>query len=734
MKVSKLKKCISIRNLEFINILIFIFFAVFLNNSSHKYFYIFYLFTSVILILFGVMKRNIEINRKQIITAIAIVVMLAISYLFGYHEIYNVSFSFAFLGICFYVFRADFNINRKEYKYLLYFLHFLIILIFIYDLYNHFVVNKYVFGTDYKFFYILDKNYFAIILFLYFCMCYKTSFKFGYIFCLILTFLTTSRLAFLSLLLFVIVYIVCYYLKKNNRTKKLWKKCSEHATAVIALLILVSTVFVLLLSYFWANNFGGNTIKKYKTSFNDESNGIRVRANLYAVDQLTHDYKLIYTGYDRNIYRHLGIENNPNGNMYLGFRLVQPHNFVFNILLRFGIFLSITYIYIICIIIGKKLRYDNVCIILPFIFINMFMHSLLLYPYVVFFCFVISLINKHEGTKYGNIYICDNYNHLLLSIIKVTNANSSNSDLLICNNWKNDKLLNDKKVAEKIKKTGVFRNVIVYDKYYDKELKITNSKFKDIMKFLLLKKKLRENIIDFEKYDEIYMFYDVTDIGKILNIKGIKYNILEDGVDCFKNNKDLIEAKKNLRTAFKSKILKYPVSLASSKHVKSVEVNNKNGIFLKHKNIIECNKEKLFSSLSDDQKNVIKYVFLENIDFKKYNNSTLIITQPLYMDGLVSSEKQQVNIYKKIIDLYCAGDKIVIKTHPRDRVVYDEFSDDIIVINQCFPIEIFNFFNELHFKRIISVSSTSINLLKNCDEKIVLGWEWLKKETDSYEQ
>ena len=87
-----------------------------------------------------------------------------------------------------------------------------------------------------------------------------------------------------------------------------------------------------------------------------------------------------------------------------------------------------------------------------------------------------------------SIYICDNYNHLLISIIKTFQNKEEANDVLICNNWENDNLLNDKKIISNIKKSGVFSNVIVFDEYYEEEKEILKSRFKLLKKLIHINK------------------------------------------------------------------------------------------------------------------------------------------------------------------------------------------------------------------------------------------------------
>lgn len=126
-------------------------------------------------------------------------------------------------------------------------------------------------------------------------------------------------------------------------------------------------------------------------------------------------------------------------------------------------------------------------------------------------------------------------------------------------------------------------------------------------------------------------------------------------------------------------------------------------------------------------------MFIDDSNWLKLNNATLIITQPFFADAIVKTREEQLEIYKDIIDKYGFNDKIIIKPHPRDDINYEKIIPKSNVIEEIFPIEILNFTN-IKFNKVITVSSTSVNLIYNCNEKIFLGWEWLEEWVKKYER
>lgn len=328
------------------------------------------------------------------------------------------------------------------------------------------------------------------------------------------------------------------------------------------------------------------------------------------------------------------------------------------------------------------------------------------------------------------IFICCTYYHLLISIIKALKS-SDKCDVLLSTAWNDFTLIQDKALIEKLKKSNIFSNVILDEVLINKRQNIVNSKFKELKKYFLLKRIRKNFSIDLSDYDDIYLFNYNNPIGRMINKSKIYHNLLEDGTDCYKNNQTIIKSKMSLKNFIKKYILNLE-DLGESKYTKSIEVNDSNGIVLKNKKIVVASKREMLDSLTNDEKELIVSLFMQNNNWKKLNNVTLIITQPFYIDNILKTEEEQIKIYKDIIDTYCNDDSIIIKPHPRDFTNYESIISKSNIINDIFPLEILNF-TDIKFNKVITISSTAINLIYNCNEKISLGWEWLQKKVREYE-
>ncbi|MDA3048649.1 glycosyltransferase family 52 [Campylobacter sp. JMF_08 NE1] len=319
------------------------------------------------------------------------------------------------------------------------------------------------------------------------------------------------------------------------------------------------------------------------------------------------------------------------------------------------------------------------------------------------------------------LYVCYTHYHILIATIKVLLNKDENSDIVLASNWGDSSLIDDNILQENLKNSQIFKHMYLFDLLEGNNIN-KNSYIKKIK--IICRSINKLNFLD--NYKNIFIFNDNATIGNVLNIKKIPYNLIEDGLDCFKNNKTIIH-KKDYKRFIKRNIFKI-YNHGESPLIKSIEVNDKNEVFLKHSNIIEIPRDKLFSMLDDEQKSKILNIFKINFTINPEIKYNLIITQPLYKDSLVSTKASQIQIYKDIIKNFCQENNVIIKVHPRDNIVdYSTFSNNIIVMKDKFPIEILNFIPNLIFDKIITVSSTSINALTNCNKRIKLGWEWLDK-------
>lgn len=327
------------------------------------------------------------------------------------------------------------------------------------------------------------------------------------------------------------------------------------------------------------------------------------------------------------------------------------------------------------------------------------------------------------------LYICHTYYHLLISIVKNIRKKGQNDLAIECRD--NKVARNNRKILKKLKEKNIFKEIHILD-YSNPKGESRYSEIRYIVKglktiFFRVRKFIKKQKIDFKEYDEIFIFNDEMIYGKILNLLKIRYNIIEDGLNSLKNNTALISKKHSgIKKILKTKVFKIPL-LAESKYIKTIEVNDKNGVYLDKDKLIEIPRKELFHSLNSDEKKEICDIFMTEFNVKKYNGYSILIPQPFCDDRILKNELEQINLYRKIIEEHMPEEKIIIKAHPRDNVNYEKYFPDATIINEPFPIEILNFFEDIKFKKVVTVTSTSLNFLETVEEKVYLGWEWLEK-------
>ena len=227
----------------------------------------------------------------------------------------------------------------------------------------------------------------------------------------------------------------------------------------------------------------------------------------------------------------------------------------------------------------------------------------------------------------------------------------------------------------------------------------------------------KECNVDFELYDDIYVYMDGTCYSKYLKDAHIQYNLIEDSLDNFKNiNKSRFSHMLDYRYSWGMHLTNFifPYNyhhyryFLDTPEIKSIEVNEIEGIQLRpNDRIIEKPREILFNKISRDNINRLLTIFLNDNVFLNYNNIGLILTYCFFTDGQFKDMNEQIELYKKVVIWYKSkGYMPVIKPHPRDKIDYTQI-EDAIVINKNFPSELIRFIGDEKICRYFSIFSTA---------------------------
>lgn len=127
-----------------------------------------------------------------------------------------------------------------------------------------------------------------------------------------------------------------------------------------------------------------------------------------------------------------------------------------------------------------------------------------------------------------------------------------------------------------------------------------------------------------------------------------------------------------------------------------------------------------FKTLSVEHKRLINQVFLNEEGYRSNSNgTTILLTQPLSEDGIIS-KKEKVLLYTNIItELRKEGNKIYLKPHPREN-------DDIYsgmgvnLLSKFSPFELLEL-NGLLFDKVVTIYSSACDAIEYPTEKVYLG-------------
>lgn len=322
-----------------------------------------------------------------------------------------------------------------------------------------------------------------------------------------------------------------------------------------------------------------------------------------------------------------------------------------------------------------------------------------------------------------NVYIVSTPYHLLISMVKILQGNRIGQDELVIQ----DKSVFSSNLCHNVEK--IFKKVVVCNKsptYLYFHILMWRNRCSRKIPFLYNKLKKYSNI-DESLFNgrEIFIYHDYSSLACLLNISKIEYNLVEDGLNRFQYS---------LSSFKKTRSRLYPIwerllgvswkPFGHSKYVKSIEVNDEHNLRIKHPNILVVNRAQLFRSLTQDDINMIAQIFdYQPIGCEISEESTLLLTQPLAEDNLLSHSKK-IALYQYLVKKYNVG-KLYIKVHPREREDYTKiFPNAVILGNNGVPFELLLLKENFHFKRAITAFSTAIDAVFCADEKIQMGQEW----------
>ena len=341
------------------------------------------------------------------------------------------------------------------------------------------------------------------------------------------------------------------------------------------------------------------------------------------------------------------------------------------------------------------------------------------------------------------VYVCHTYYHALIAMVKellLPKEEQGKATLIL------SKLSNDfGTLDERVKKCGLFEDVIMYDEKEDTffpELKKyrtdTGNIISNMWNRIIFTKKFGKLLepdvpVDFKQYKDIYVFCDSDPIGYYLSYKKIYYHALEDGLDTLKYC-DQARVTNCGHFGMKAWMAAHNLIFIENGYAKyclDMEVNDISCCPYPLPNFVEEPRNAMYDKLSQEDKRLLITVFIENLpqleeqikkapaDLPKY----LVLTEPL----CALDVREQ--LFKDVVKEYCDGAVPVIKPHPRDELNYKSVFPENIVIEGKFPMEVLNYIPGMNFDKVISVFTVP-GSIKFSGEVIFLGQDFMDRYED----
>lgn len=137
--------------------------------------------------------------------------------------------------------------------------------------------------------------------------------------------------------------------------------------------------------------------------------------------------------------------------------------------------------------------------------------------------------------------------------------------------------------------------------------------------------------------------------------------------------------------------------------------------------MVTDSKAALLQSLTDDEKAMVRSVFLTQPLPEQAEGATLLLPRSFVADGLMTQERQDA-MFRAVTARYAVG-PLFIKTHPRDTTDYHALFPDAVILERTMPSEVLNFCLPFTFRRAVTVQSFVLRGFTAAEEKIHLTLE-----------
>lgn len=342
------------------------------------------------------------------------------------------------------------------------------------------------------------------------------------------------------------------------------------------------------------------------------------------------------------------------------------------------------------------------------------------------------------------IYVCHTFYHVFVTCLKefaLPKEERGNASLVLSTMSNNFGQLD-----ERARKSGLFEEVIWFEEKREDcfpevmKYKVNrgNILLDMLQRFVFTKKFAKAEApyipVDFKQYKDVYVYCDQDPIGYYLNQNRIKYHAIEDGLDSLAT----IDGARvtnagyfNIKAFFSKRLNLIFVCNGYGKYCIDMEVNNIDALKYKYKGYKEVPRAELAKALTEEDKRLLTEIFVPNMELlrsqiaamDREKDNILILTEPLCTLDI------REQIFKDLYETYSREGNVFFKPHPRDALDYRTVFSYVPQFDGCVPMEILNFFGDVHFKKVVSVF-TELGNIQFADEKERLGYQFMDKYED----
>lgn len=338
------------------------------------------------------------------------------------------------------------------------------------------------------------------------------------------------------------------------------------------------------------------------------------------------------------------------------------------------------------------------------------------------------------------IYICHTYYHVYVTFLKelALPEDKRGQATLVLSRLSND----FETLKERVESTGLFEEVVEFDEKRDDffpELarwKQSGGLIRNLInriRFTRRYARLEAPYIpvDLRSYGDIYVYCDSDPVGYYLNQYRIPYHALEDGLNCLKNYDAARYDNRGhfgLKAFLSRKLNLIFVQNGYGKYCLDMEVNDISLIKYPCPQYIQQSRQELADRLTEEDKALILQAFIRDKEKLQrqieecgaVGDKILILTDPLCTLDI------RERIFRDIIAMYEPEGSVFLKPHPRDVLDYRTLFAEYPQFDASVPMEMLNFFPNLHFKKVVAVL-TEIKAIQFADELVRLGEDFMDK-------